>query len=213
MADLERLAVGVERDFPHALASGDPNSQRAIEAHARGAAAALRWMKETIALPNEISWGELTDQLTGLARALAVHDFSNWPAPLPEVTVKRPPRPPWRRAMDAGRTVLVIFAPPLVAFLLPLVAPLSGPGVPWLRFATTVWALLGTIIALDPDWSNRIAKMREWIDLVRSATPPAGSDNGSSLYEPPADTSPQVDEVPRRPNPRPMRSRPTRPRH
>lgn len=85
--------------------------------------------------------------------------------------------------MDATRTVLVIFAPPAVAFLLPLVAPLSGPGVPWLRFATTVWALLGTIIALDPDWSNRIAKMRQWINLMRSVTPTVNSGGDSSSAE------------------------------
>jgi tetratricopeptide (TPR) repeat protein len=212
MTELERLAVGVERDLPHSLASGDPSSQRTIQAHARGAAAALRRMKETIALPNETSWRELTDQLTGLARALAVHDFSSWPAPLPEVIVKRPPRPPWRRAMDTARTVLVIFAPALGAFLLPLVLPLSGPGVPWLRFATTVWALLGIIIALDPDWSNRIAKMRQWIDLVRSATPPAGSDNGSSFYEPTPPAQPEINEVPKRLSPRPLRNHTTRSR-
>jgi hypothetical protein len=129
MADLERLAVIIERDLPHTLASGDPSSQRAVTANARGAAAALRQMKETIALPAETSWRELTDQLTGLARALAGHDFSNWPPPMPEVTAKRPARPPWRRVTDAARTAIVICAPPLVAFLLPLVAPLSGPGL------------------------------------------------------------------------------------
>ena len=214
MADLERLAAVVERDFPHSLATGDPSSQRKIEAHARGAAAAMRRMKETIALPNETSWRELTDELTGLARALAVHDFTSWPEPLPEVIVKRPPRPPWRRATDATRTVMVIFAPPAVAFLLPLVAPLSGPGVPWLRFATTVWALLGIIIALDPDWSNRIAKMRQWIDLVRSATPPGGSDTSPSFsdYEPAAGGPSQGEEAPRRLSPHPLRTHSTRPR-
>jgi hypothetical protein len=162
-------------------------------------------MKETIALPAETSWRELTDQLSDLARALAGHDFSSWPPPLPEVTAKRPARPPWRRAMDAARTAVVIFAPPLVAFLLPLATPLSGPGVPWLRFATTVWALLGIIIALDPDWSNRIAKMRQWLDLMRTATPPPDYDSGSSLHEPAAAIPPHDDQAPRRPSSRPPR--------
>ena len=205
MTELERLAVIIERDLPYTLASGDPGSQQSITAHARGAAAALRQMKETIALPAETSWRELTDLLRGLARALAGHDFSSWPPPLPEATAERPARPPWRRATDAARTAVVFFAPPLVAFLLPLAAPLSGPGVPWLRFATTVWALLGIIIALDPDWSNRIAKMRQWLDLMRSATPPPDYDSGSSPCEPATATPPQDDQAPRRPSSRPPR--------
>ena len=204
MADLERLAVIIERDFPHALPSGDQHSQRIIADHARGAAHALRCMKATIALPDETAWHAMTDQLTGLARALAARDFTGWPAPLPEVHITRSPRSPRRRVMDATRTVLVIFAPPLVAFLLPLALPLSGPGVPWLRFATTVWALLGTIIALDPDWSTRIAKMHEWFDVVRSATPSGNKDSDSAS----ADTyTPPAAEGPRRPPPRPPRVR------
>jgi hypothetical protein len=63
--------------------------------------------------------------------------------------------------MQITRTVLVILAPPLVAFLLPLVAPLSGLGVAWLRLATLVWALLATIIALDPGISEKISQMRQ----------------------------------------------------
>jgi hypothetical protein len=205
MASLEQLAVTIERDFPHALPSGDRYSQNAIADHARGAADALRRMKATIALPDEKAWHAMTDQLTGLARALAARDFTGWPAPLPELPVTRSPRSPRRRVMDATRTVLVIFAPPLAAFLLPLALPLSGPGVPWLRFATTVWALLGMIIALDPDWSTRIAKMHEWFDVVRIATPSGdkGSNDSASL-----DTYPQQDaEAPRRPPPRPPRAR------
>ena len=203
MEEIERLAVIIERDFPHALRSGDPDSQRVIADHARGAASALRRMKATIALPDEAAWHGMTDQLTGLAKALATRDFAGWPTPLPQVTVTRPSRSPWRRVMDGTRTVLVIFAPPLVAFLLPLAVPLSGPGVPWLRFATTVWALLGTIIALDPEWSTRIAKMREWFDVVRSATPPGQSDSGSTPTYP-ADSYPsQATETRRQP---PIRS-------
>jgi hypothetical protein len=204
MATLERLAVIIERDFPYALASGDQHSQRVIADHARGAAHALRCMKATIALPDKTAWHAMTDQLTGLAKALAARDFAGWPAPLPEVPVARAPRSPRGRVMDATRTVLVIFAPPLGAFLLPLALPLSGPGVPWLRFATTVWALLGTIIALDPDWSTRIAKMHEWFDVVRSAAPSGNkdSDSASAATYPPPDA-----EEPRRPPPRPPRVR------
>ena len=66
--------------------------------------------------------------------------------------------------------------PPLVAYLLPLVIPLSGPGLSWLRFATIVWALLGILIALDPAWTDRIAKMRQGLDLLRNAAPPKGAE-------------------------------------
>ena len=106
MADLERVAITVERDLPHALRSGDPDSQSAIAAHARSAATALREMKQAVALPNGASWQDLIKQLTGLAAALARHDFVSWPPPLPEVSAARPPRPRWRQVMDADGTCL-----------------------------------------------------------------------------------------------------------
>jgi len=81
MHDLERVAVTIERDLPHALQSGDPDSQSAIAAHARSAATALRAMKQTVALPDGAAWPDLIDQLTGLAAALARHDFGSWPPP------------------------------------------------------------------------------------------------------------------------------------
>jgi predicted negative regulator of RcsB-dependent stress response len=171
MAALERIAVTVERDLPHALRSGDLDSQREIAAHAQGAAAALRGMKTAVALPDEASWQDLIKQLTGLATALARGDFEHWPPPQPVVTVPRVPRPLWWRVMQAGRTVLLVVGPPLVAFLLPDVAPLTGPGLAWLRFATIVWALLGAIIALDPEIGDRVAKMRQVLGLWRDLTP------------------------------------------
>ncbi len=208
MADLERLAITIERDFPHTLRTDDQESQRVTADRARGAAHALRRMKTTVAWPDEAAWRAMTDQLTGLARALAAHDFAGWQASLPEVPIARPPRSPRRRVMDGARTALVIFAPPLVAFLLPLAVPLSGPGVPWLRFATTVWALLGTIIALDPDWSTRIAKMRQWFDIVSRATPSGESGDNSEPASDLTDGYPShAAETPRRLPPRPPRAR------
>jgi tetratricopeptide (TPR) repeat protein len=189
MADLEHVAITIDRDLPHALRSGDPGSQSAIAAHARSAATALREMKRIVALPNEASWQDLIEQLTGLATALARHDFGNWPPPLPEVTTPPPPRPLWRQVVDKGRVALVIFLPPLVAYLLPLAIPLSGPGLSWLRFATIVWALLGILVALDPAWTERISKMRQGLDLLRSAAPSKGGDGSAAPYGP-ADTAP-----------------------
>jgi predicted negative regulator of RcsB-dependent stress response len=206
-ADLERLAVIIERDFPHTLRTDDQESQRVTAGRARGAADTLRRMKTAVAWPDEAAWRAMTDQLTGLARALAAHDFAGWPVPLPEVPIARPPRSPRRRVMDGARAAIVIFAPPLVAFLLPLAVPLSGPGVPWLRFATTVWALLGTIIALDPDWSTRIAKMRQWFDVVSRATPSDSGDNSEPASNPTGGFPSHAAETPRRLPPRPPRVR------
>jgi tetratricopeptide (TPR) repeat protein len=182
MAALERIAVIVERDLPHTLRSGDPDSQREIAAHAQGAATALRGMKTAVALPDEASWQNLIKQLTGLATALARSDFEHWPPPQPVVTVPRVPRPLWWRVMQAGRAVLLVVGPPLVAFLLPDVAPLTGPGLAWLRFATIVWALLGAIIALDPKIGDRVAKMREVLDLWRDLAPPKNANSEPGFY-------------------------------
>jgi hypothetical protein len=114
--------------------------------------------------------------------------------------------------MDIGRTVLVIFAPPLVAYLLPLLVPLSGPGVSWLRFATIVWALLGVVIALDPAWTDRIAKMRQGLDLLRNATPPKTPDGGLASHGL-ADADPlQTVDIARRTPAHPPRVRTTRSR-
>jgi tetratricopeptide (TPR) repeat protein len=182
MADLEKVAHSIERDLPYALRSGDPESQRTITAHVQSAAVTLREMKPAIALPDEASWHSLIEQLTGLAGALARHDFQSWPAPLATMTESRPAFPPWRKALNATRNVLVIFVPPLGAYLLPLVVPVSGPGLSWLRFASIVWALLGIVIAIDPAWTERVTKMRQGIDLLRSASPPKNADSAPNPY-------------------------------
>ena len=184
MADLEHVAVIVERDLPYALRSGDPDTQSAIAAHARSTATALREMKQAVALPGGTAWQDLIKQLAGLTEALARHDFVSWPPHQPEVTPARPSRSLWRQAMDVGRNVLLIFGPALVAYLLPLVVPLSGPGLSWLRFASIVWALLGGLIALDPAWTDRMGKMRQGLDLLRNATPPKGAESSASPYGP-----------------------------
>ena len=213
MADLERVAVIVERDLPHALRSGDPDSQSAIAARAGSAATALREMKQAVALPGGTAWQDLIRQLTGLAAALARHDFVSWPSPpQPGVAPARPSRPLWREVMDVGRNLLLIFGPALVAYLLPLVIPLSGPGLSWLRFASIVWALLGSLIALDPAWTERMAKMRQGLDLLRNATPPKGTENTTSLYGTADTFPPQSPDTPRRTPPRPPRQRTTRTR-
>ena len=213
MADLERVAVIVERDLPYALRSGDPDSQSAIAARAGSAATALREMKQAVALPGGTAWQDLIKQLTGLAAALARHDFVSWPSPpQPGVAPARPSRPLWRQVMDVGRNLLLIFGPALVAYLLPLVIPLSGPGLSWLRFASIVWALLGSLIALDPAWTERMAKMRQGLDLLRNATPPKGTENTTSLYGTADTFPPQSPDTPRRTPPRPPRQRTTRTR-
>ena len=171
MAGLERLAVRVERDLPYALRSDDAESQRAIAARIQSAASTLRDMKRTVALPDDASWQDMMSQLNGLATALARGSFEDWPPPLPAPAIAQVKRPLWWRGMQVGRTVLVIIGPPLVAFLVPLVAPVTGPGLAWLRSATLVWALLAAVIALDPALGDRIAKMREVLSLLRDATP------------------------------------------
>jgi hypothetical protein len=164
-------------------------------------------MKTGIALPDDASWHGLIEQLTRLAGALARHDFQSWPLPLAKVAEPRLARPPWRRALDVVRNVLVIFVPPLGAYLLPLVVPVSGPGLSWLRFASIVWALLGIVIAIDPAWTERVAKMRQGIDLLRSASPPKSGDNFSVLS---ASMDPAPSQIPD--SPRWTPARPQRPR-
>jgi tetratricopeptide (TPR) repeat protein len=213
MADLEQVAITIDRDLPYALRSGDQGSQRAIAAHVRSAATALREMKEAIALPDAASRHELIERLTGLAEGLARGDFGNWPPPLREVSTARPLRPRGRQVMDASRTVLVIFTPALVAFVLPLLVPLSGPGWAWLRFASIVWALLGAVVALDPAWDERITKMRQGLDLLRSAGPAKSPGDSPALSSPAdADSPPQIADAPQKPSPRSPRARTTPPR-
>jgi hypothetical protein len=112
MSRLEHLAIVLERDLPHTLRSGDPDSQRTTLARAHGAATAVRGMKQAIAMPDEASWQAVINDLQGLATALACSDFRQWPPPTPAETVPAVVLPLWRRAMHVGRTLLVIFAPP-----------------------------------------------------------------------------------------------------
>jgi hypothetical protein len=199
IADLERVAVTIERDLPDALRSGDHESQGVIVAYARSAAAVLREMKKVVALPDAAGWQALRDQLSGMAGALACNDFGNWPPPVTDFAVARSLRPWWRSVVQAMRTALVIFMPPLVAYLLPLAIPLNGPGLSWLRFASVVWALLG-IITLDPAWNDRIARMRQGLDLFLRASPPKSTTNSPALPGPADPALPQqTEDGPRRP--------------
>jgi hypothetical protein len=169
MSGLENAAIALERDLPHTLRSGDSGSQAAVVAHARGAATALRALKRSVALADETSWDRMISQLRTVVTVLARGDLAALPEAQPTVTMPREPRPWWWHAMQITRTVLVIFTPPLVAFLLPLVVPLNGPGVAWLRLATLVWALLASIIALDPGIAGKVSQMREILRLWREA--------------------------------------------
>lgn len=169
MTDLEKAAIALERDLPYTLRSGDPKSQADIVAHASGAATTLRTLKRSVALANETSWDRAISQLKTVVTVLAQGDLAALPEAPPTVTVPRQPRPWWWHAMQITRTLLVIFTPPLVAFLLPLVAPLNGPGVAWLRLATLVWALLASIVALDPGIAKKVSQMREILGLWREA--------------------------------------------
>jgi hypothetical protein len=51
-----------------------------------------------------------------------------------------------------ARTILVIVGPPIFAFLVPLIAPVIGSVVAWLRSVTLVWALLAGVIAWTRRW-------------------------------------------------------------
>jgi hypothetical protein len=184
MTSLENAALAIERDLPHTLRSDDPQTRGAITARARGAAAALRALKPSVALADETSSDDVTSQLRTLVTALAEGDLTALPQAQPAVAPPGQPRP-WRwHAMQITRTVLVILAPPLVAFLLPLVVPLSGPGVAWLRLATLVWALLASIIALDPGISDKVSQMRAVLSLWRDAGSSQSSTGQVSLSSP-----------------------------
>lgn len=178
--DLEPIAVLLERDLPCALRAKDAESQRALVERARNAADAVRRLKMNLVLPTQAARQEATEVLTRLAEALIRHDYPHWPATPTHVVKHRPPLPPWKQAERIGRTVLVISVPALAAFVLPLFLPMSGTGLPWFRFASIIWAVLSTVVALDPAWSERIAKMREGLDLLRNATAPAPSATNSS---------------------------------
>ena len=103
--------------------------------------------------------------------------------------------------MQITRTLLVIFTPPLVAFLLPLVVSLSGPGVAWLRLATLVWALLASIIALDPGIADKLAQMRAIMSLWREASASPSAITPPPQKPPSQEISPGNDQEPRRPRP------------
>ena len=184
MTDLESAAVAVERFLPHRLRSGDPVSQSAIAAHTQDIATALRALKSSVALPDRMSWDRVTTQLQALATALARGDFEGLSVRPPTVAIPERRRSWWWQAIQITRTLLVIFAPPLVAFLLPLVAPLSGPGVAWLRLATLVWALLAAIIVLDPKIAEKVSQMRAVLSLLREAAPPRGVPGQADSYGP-----------------------------
>ena len=134
----------------------------------------LRDLKRTAAMPNEESLHAMTGHLNSLAVALASGNFDRWPMPQSAIPVTPVKRPLWWRLMQIGRTTLVIIGPPLVAFLVPHVAPVTGPGLGWLQSASLVWALLAAVVALDPALSDRIAKMRAMLSLLRDAMPPGG---------------------------------------
>lgn len=172
MADLELAAATLERHIPHLLDSGDPNSQSAIAARARGMALVVRSLKEPIAFSEAAPWDEVSEKLQAFVTGLAQGSLAA-PSIEDPITATPPPKPSWRhRAIQITRTLLVIIAPPLVAFLLPLAVPLSGPGVTWLRLATVVWALLALIISLDQAINEKVSQMRTMLNLLRDATPP-----------------------------------------
>jgi hypothetical protein len=169
MTSLEQVALAIERNFPYTLRGGDQQSRADIAAHAQGVAWALRALKRSVALPDKTSWDLVASQLKATIVTLAQGDLANLPVAQPTSAPLRQPQPWWRHAMQITRTILVILAPPLVAFLLPLVVPLSGPAVAWLRLATVVWALLASIIALDPGISEKVSQMRAILSIWREA--------------------------------------------
>jgi hypothetical protein len=166
---LEQLAVTAERDLPYALRSGDPDSQDAITARCRSAAAVLRDLKRTVAMPDEKSWQAMTGQLKGLAAAIASGSFERWPVPQAAVPVPLVKRSLWWHLMQAGRIILVIIGFPLVAFLVPHVAPVTGPGLGWLQSASLVWAVRRTARCLTAHYQLRQRR------LHRGGQPPPRS--------------------------------------
>jgi tetratricopeptide (TPR) repeat protein len=185
MSELERIAVAMEQNIPHVLRSGDSESQKTIVAHTRDVAAAIRALEGLIAFPSETTWDLVTTKLQELASALARGEIADAPVRPPTAAIAQRKQPWWRHAMEITRRLLVIFAPPLVAFLLPLVAPLTGPGVAWLRLATLVWALLACIVVLDPKIADSVSKMSTVLNLLRQTTPSQGDTGQADYYGPP----------------------------
>jgi hypothetical protein len=181
MGDLEAIAVAIERNFPYILRSGDPDSQEAIAAHAQDVAAALRALKRSVAFPDDTSWDSVTAQLQELARALARGDLASAPARPPTLVATPRRQQWWRQAFTIVRKVLVIVAPPLTVFLLPL----TGTGIAWLRLASIVWALLASIVALDPNIADSVAKMDAVLNLLRHAAAPQGGSGRADFFSSP----------------------------
>jgi len=163
---LERIAVRVQRDFPHAVHSQDARSQRTFANRAQAAAAELRDMKQGVALPDEPSRQGVLKQLKELATALARGSFEDWPPPRPAADEQKVKRPLWWHALQAGRTVLLILVPPLAAWFVPL-----AEGLAWLRTVSVIWAILVVLVALDPAIGKRLTKMREVLSLLKDAAP------------------------------------------
>lgn len=174
---LERVAVLIEAHLPFGRRRRNASAEHSLAEPACAAAAALREMQRAVAFPTEASWQDLIEQLTGLTTALATHDFANWPAGVAEFGPE-PPRSRWKRAANALRVSLVIFVPPVVAYLLPRFVAVGEPGLSWLRLGAVVWALLGAVTTLDPNRTERLGWMRDALSFfvsVKSAGDGAGS--------------------------------------
>ena len=165
MDSLERIAVRVQRDFPHAVHSQDARSQRALLTGPGCGSRAARHEAGRGTAGRAVPAGVLK-QLKGLATALARGSFEDWPPPrpAPEQKVKRPV---WWHALQAGRTALLILVPLLAAWFVPL-----AEGLAWLRTASVIWAILVVLVALDPAIGKRLTKMREVLSLLKDAAPP-----------------------------------------
>jgi tetratricopeptide (TPR) repeat protein len=214
LRELEAAAITLERYVSRGLGGSDADPEEAIAVRFHGLVARIRALKSSIALASESSWDHIIAELRAHAAAVAQGDLGSWPVPAQETTVTAArPRSWWSRATLITRTVLVIFGPPLVAFLLPRVISLHGSGIAWLQIVTLVWALLGCIVALDPKLIERITQMRAVLSLFRDATPPAGQpeaiDPASAVGRPASSRHGQAIRTPatyqrksRRPGPR-----------
>ena len=189
---LELIAVRVQRDFPHAVHSQDARSQRVLANRAQAAAAALRDMKQSAALPDESSRQGVLKQLKGLATALARGSFEDWPPPRPAPDEQKVKRPLWWHAQQAGRTALLILVPPLAAWFVPL-----AEGLAWLRTVSVIWAILVVLVALDPAIGKRLTRMREVLSLFKDATPPRDAGFGGTREQGDSDDKREmVEEAP-----------------